>query len=191
MRTVGGIDKLQELIQKAGGIDKLAELLKAPDGVAALELRLELKAMGINEELLKAADKATLDKMKAALDAWNVGADGTNQGITHIIDYAAGSGGAGKTNRLQKLEEYLGIGPFDASDPKVISQVTDALDQQVAKAAANGTQRTVGNKVISFVAKDGKLPPFSNSQKGIVIIKFDGKYSTFFNSSYKDFLKLQ
>jgi hypothetical protein len=100
---------------------------------------------------------------------------------------------AAKSNRLQKLTEYTGEGPFSPTDPEVIPKVTDAMDRLVS---GTGTiSKPVGDKTIYFIPKSGATPNasggYSNSQKGLIVIKWGGKYASFMNSKYKDFTTMK
>ncbi len=154
-----------------------------PDSV---KLKDELEAVGLPKSYTDNLTPDELRQAKEGLDRWNLDKNGKNQGVTHTLDYAAGAGGAGKANRLQKLEEYTGKGPFEVTDPALMPKVTSTLDELVASAAES---KTVGEKVIHFFPKGGATPPLTQSQKGIIIIQYQGKYSTFFNTDYKSFKK--
>lgn len=148
----------------------------------------ELEQIGLPRSYTETLSPDELAQVKQSLDKWNLDGTGKNQGITHTLDYAAGAGGAGKANRLQKLEEYTGKGPFDVTDPQLLPKVSDTLDELVAGAAE---VKKVGDKSIHFIPKGGATPPFSKGQKGIIVITYQGKYSTFFNSDYRGFGKLE
>jgi len=153
-----------------------------------------LEATGLKPEYVDNIPADKRGQVQGALDQWNTGANGKNQGVTHTLDYAEGAGGAGKENRLAKLTEYTGGGPFDPADPLLIPKVNETLDAGVSAAQSNPQQVKVdGDKQIFFVPKDNAAPrpdgTFANSQKGLIIIKFQGKYSTFMNGDFKKFTK--
>jgi hypothetical protein len=187
-QKLGGVkQRIKKFLQDRW--EKLKKSLKeGVDNLKKKPLIGKLEKVGLPRDYLNRLQLNELQDLEKALNRWNLDASGKNQGVTHILDYAAGTGGAGKTNRLQKLEEYTGTGPFDINDPSVIPKVTNTLDNLVANTP---TFKTLGGKTIYFVAKGGAAPPFSNSQKGIVIIKFSNSYSTFFNTDYKSFMKMQ
>jgi hypothetical protein len=201
--TAQAINAADKTAEVANALDKTAEAANVLDKTAATaktaanveRLLAELEKAGVAPELLKGLTESELKAAQQAVAEWGVNAAGKNQAVIHILDYAEGAGGLGKENRLVKLTEYTNYGPFDPRSPSVLSDVTKTLNEltaQAAKMSAEGaeTVATVGNKTISFVPKGGAVPPFSQSQKGIIIIQQDGKYSTFFNGDWKKFNKL-
>ncbi|MDI6104798.1 DUF6531 domain-containing protein [Actinoplanes sp. NEAU-A12] len=172
----------------AGAAAKAAKGAGAAAKAASAVVR-KLETTGLGAKYIAKLTPAQQVNVLRALDRWNVDASGKNQGVTHIIDYASGSGGPGKTNRLAKLEEYTGRGPFDVNDPNVITEVTTALDGLVANVPPEGV-RVLGEKTAYFVAKDGSSPPWSAGQKGISVLKYKGRISTFQNGDFKKFTKL-
>lgn len=154
-----------------------------PDTV---KLKDNLETVGLPKSY---TDNLTPDQLKQAkegLDRWNLDKNGKNQGVVHTLDYATGSGGAGKANRLEKLEKYTGSGPFDVKDPALLPKVTNTLDELVGKA---GEAKKSGEKMLYFFPANNALPPFRPGQQGITIIQYQGKYSTFYNSEYRKFKK--
>ncbi len=191
IKVVQGGEEVVKIIQTG---EEIVQSVNAERKV--IQEAIELERAGLPSELIKRLSSAELAEAEGALSKWSVNAAGKNQGVVHILDYAEGAGGLGKVNRLEKLAEYTGRGPFNPASADVLQSVTKTLDELVAEAALQsskgaGTVRTVGDKVISFVAKDGALPPFSQGQKGIIIIQQDGKFSTFFNGAWKAFGKLE
>jgi len=155
----------------------------------------QLEQAGLKREYVDSIPPEQRAQVQQALDRWNTGADGRNQGVTHIVDYAEGAGGAGKANRLAKLAEYTGAEPFDPTDPLLIPKVTEKLDTNVSAANDNPLQqvRAQGDKALYFTPQDNALPGpngFSSSQKGLIIIKYNGKYASFMNGTYKKFLSM-
>jgi hypothetical protein len=161
----------------------------------------DLENSGLRRDYVDNLTPEQQNQVKAALDKWGSGGrDGKNQGVRHILDYAEGTATAlgegenvaAKGNRLQKLTEYTGEGPFSPTDPEVIPKVTDAMDRLVS---GTGTlSKTVGDKTLHFIPKSGATPNasggYSGGQKGIIVIKFDGKYASFMNGDYKGFTKM-
>jgi hypothetical protein len=183
--------KILDLFEKNGGdAGKVLDELREAKAVA--DMVNDLEKIGVPRAYLDKLKPSELKDLKAALEKWNLDQAGTNQGYTHTIDYAQGAGGADKANRLASLADYTGKGPFDPSDPNVVRDVTRALDDLTAAAKANPQQAVDlgGGKFKYFYPKGGGVPPFSKSAKGIIIIMFGGKYSSFFNSSYGGFIKL-
>jgi hypothetical protein len=184
-------EKILELFEKNGGdAGKVLDELREAKAVA--DMVNDLEKVGVPRAYLDKLKPAELKDLKAALEKWNLDQAGTNQGYTHTIDYAQGAGGADKVNRLASLADYTGKGPFDPNDPNVVRDVTRALDDLTGAAKANPQQAVDlgAGKFKYFYPKGGAVPPFSKSAKGIIIIMFGGKYSSFFNSSYGGFIKL-
>jgi hypothetical protein len=157
------------------------------EAAAKEQLLTELEAVGLPRSYTENLTPEQLTEVKQALDKWNLDAGGKNQGITHTLDYAAGAGGASKANRLQKLEEYTGKGPFDVTDPQLLPKVSDTLDEIIAGAAES---KKVGDKTIYFIPKGTPATPMAKSQKGMIVITYQGRYATFFNTDYKSFGKM-
>lgn len=184
--------RILDLFEKNGGdAGKVLDELREAKAVA--EMINDLEKVGIPRAYLDKLKPGELKDLKGALEKWNLDAAGKNQGFTHTVEYSEGAGGAAKTNRLTSLADYTGKGPFDPNDPNVIRDVTRALDDLTAAAKANPQQAVDlgGSKFKYFYPKGGAAPPFSNSAKGIVIIEFGGKYSSFFNTSFGGFVKLK
>lgn len=177
--TIGVLIILSFIIAKAYGKTRVKNF--SPE--------TSLKALGVPEELIVRIPKDKLPEFEKAIRSWNTDGSGKNQGVVHVIDYPSGKGGPDKLNRLIKLEEYTREGPFDVNDPEVLIKVTKALDNFTS--STSSSSRVVGDKNIYFVPKDASPPPFQKSQKGIIIIKYNGKYSTFYNGSYSDYTKLK
>jgi hypothetical protein len=154
-----------------------------------------LEQAGLKPDYVDSIPPEQRGAVQEALDRWGTGANGKNQGVTHTLDYAEGAGGAGKANRLAKLSEYTGAGPFDPADPLLIPKVNETLDASVAAANSNAAQqvRIQGDKALYFVPKDNVAPGpsgFSNNQKGLIIIRFNGRYATFMNGTFKQFVRM-
>jgi hypothetical protein len=69
------------------------------------------------------------------------------------------------------------------------------VEEIAAKARANPELqvRVIDDKTYYFVPKEGKAPTsptgWSNSQKGMIIIEYRGKFSTFMNGNFGTFRK--
>ncbi|GAA5503437.1 hypothetical protein Dxin01_03195 [Deinococcus xinjiangensis] len=145
--------------------------------------------MGLTKAGLTGLAKEELEALNKSAEGWNTNADGRSQGVIHTQDYAQGKGGSGKQNRLLKLSEYTGRGSFDADDPLLLQKVTHLLEEITTSPAL--PPRVVGEKEIYFIAKDGAQPPYSASQKGIIVIKFQDKFATFMNGNYKAYERME
>lgn len=148
-----------------------------------------LEALGLTKAGLTGLAKEELEALNKSAEGWNTNADGRSQGVIHTQDYAQGKGGSGKQNRLLKLSEYTGRGSFDADDPLLLQKVTHLLEEITTSPAL--PPRVVGEKEIYFIAKDGAQPPYSASQKGIIVIKFQDKFATFMNGNYKSYERME
>jgi hypothetical protein len=151
----------------------------------------QLVELGLSKPYVNRLNEAQREAVKKALDRWNI-ARGKSQGVTHIVDYAEGGGGAQKTGRLERLEEYNGVGPFDVKDPGVIPQVTDALDSLITR---DGVRRGSGNgSTVYWIPRaDTPAEVLTNppkGAKGTIVMKYQGKYTTFHHGEFRRYLKL-
>ncbi|MBI4859647.1 MAG: hypothetical protein HY815_05215 [Candidatus Riflebacteria bacterium] len=149
------------------------------------DIRRDVERSGIPRDVVDTLDEAGLRRLDDALNKWGTGRDNNNQGVRHIIEYATDPKYADKANRLQKLDEYLGGGPYDPRDPAVIPRVTDTLERGLQQPTTLKGQPEP-NKQVYFIPKDPGSP-LSNKSKGIVVVVYDGKMQSFMNSDYKGF----
>ena len=190
-----------KLAGKAGKLgSRLVGLVKAfssklPKAAAvAVKSRLltrQLVKQGLSSAYVKGLTDAEREAAQQALSRWNVVASGKNQGVTHIVDYASGASGAQKTGRLEVLERYNGIGPFDIKDPKLIPEVTNALDALVGHPHVHVAHPS--DLTVYWIPRNN-LPPAklanpAKGDRGTLILKFQGKYSTFHAAEYRRYLK--
>ncbi|MCK9383370.1 MAG: hypothetical protein M0Q15_01850 [Nevskia sp.] len=102
--------------------------------------------------------------------------DGRNQGIRHLIDYAAL-----EPRRLSSLEERLGLNPG-----------TFSLNERGFDEFVNQAERVVKEgKPLKF--SDDKVAYFlegvESANKGVIVITFQDKLQTLYPATYKQFLK--
>jgi hypothetical protein len=178
-----------------GFAKKLADTKVSKAAMGAIKSRVlgrELVKLGLRRRSVIRLNLAQREAIARALARWNLNREGVSQGVIHIIEYAGGKGGAGKSNRLEKLEEYNGIGPFDAKAKDVIPKVTDAVAGLIRGKTVR--HRKDGDKEFFWVPR-ADLPPDkvahpAKGTKGTIVIKENGKFSTFFNGTHGSYLKL-
>ena len=164
------------------------KLPKAVDKVVKSRLMgRQLVSLGLKRSYVRKLDDAERQAAVDALNRWNVSEGGQSQGVTHIIDYAKGGGGAAKDKRLDNLEQYHGAGPFDIKDGSLIPDVTNALRGLIHGGTTK--RKDIGKKTIYWVPRTGVPLPPSNSAKGTIIITYDQKFSTFFEGNYRSWTK--
>lgn len=190
--------KLNEAIEQSSKVKEFKEIEATGKTEASTTGQAEASPLGNTADLQKAGlrrdyiDKLTPEQqqqVKRVLARWNLDATGKNQGVIHILDYAEGAGGAEKTDRLQKLADYTGTTPFDVHDPTLIPKVTNTLDELIGQTRT--LSKVNGDKTIYFIPKKGATLPgtgeFANGQKGIIVIKYGGKYASFMNADYRNY----
>jgi peptidoglycan hydrolase-like protein with peptidoglycan-binding domain len=156
-------------------------------------LARQLVRLGLRRSYVVRLNSQQRGAVARALNRWNVNRDGQSQGVVHIIEYARGGGGASKANRLERLESYHGVGPFNIKDPDVIPNVTDTVATLIR--GDNVHSRKVSDKEFFFVSRNdvpenvAKHP--AKGTKGTIVIKQSGKLSTFHNGEYRRYLNLK
>ena len=190
-----------KLAGKAGKLgSKLVGFVKdfAPkvpkSALAAIKSRLLIRKLvkqGLSKAYVKGLSDAEREAVDAALNRWNI-VKGKNQGVTHIVDYASGGAGAQKTGRLEILEKYNGIGPFKIKDPDLIPKVTDALGDLTRDPHVHVANP--GDLTVYWIPRNNlepeRLANPARSSTGTLILKYQGKYSTFHAAEYRRYLKL-
>jgi hypothetical protein len=164
----------------------LGKIAKTP---AREIMEKSLKSQGIPDEYIRtldALDDVSLQKVTSSLDKWN-NPGGVNQGYSHIISHEQSS------VRLERLSDYTGTTPrLSMDDPQIISKATELLESQWDKIGKLGEPdliRVVDGKEFRFIPENGKMPPLSQSTDGIIVLKYENKFSSFMKAEFRDFKK--
>lgn len=166
----------------------------SPTNQTPAQIGKKLENLGIRKPDLQGLDGSDLKALDQATSMWGTGKDGRHQGIRHIQDYALGKDGPEKMGRLTRLKDILGGGPYSAQDPRSITKVTQTLQSNLPAQGSpyhRVSSNEEGVKNIFFLRSPGATGDPTNSTKGIVVIEFDGKLQSFFNTEFGKFKKLK
>ncbi len=149
----------------------------------------QLKGLGLSQTSLTGMSGEDLDLLMKSAESWNTDPDGRSHGVISTQDHARGKGGSAKQERLKKLGEYTGRGSFDGEEPMALHKVTQLLTELTASPML--PPRELGERKLYFFAKDGEQPPYTDSHKGIIIIKSQDKIVSFMHGNFSSYESME
>ncbi len=114
----------------------------------------------------------------AALDRWGTTSDGRSRAVTALLDESAGP--AAMSRRLERLGEVIGMGEVDLASPRMLADVTEALDI----ATIGAETREIGGRRYVWLPEEGAT---GRDGKGLLVEVTDGRYSAIIDTTYASF----